>query len=434
MSETELTMVDGTVFATIPEAVEDIRAGRMVIVVDDADRENEGDLIMAAEKVSAESIAFIVRHSSGVICMPVVGDRLDQLEIPLMVAANTDHQGTAFTVSVDARRGVTTGISAADRAATIRTIIDPATSPEDLSRPGHIFPLRYREGGVLKRAGHTEASVDLARLAGLYPAGVLCETVNEDGSMARLPDLVRFAGRHGLKIISIADLIAYRRQNEVLVRRVAEATIPTSFGEFRSFAYESLVDGRTHVALVMGEIGDGQKVLTRVHSECLTGDVFSSLRCDCGDQLDRALSRIGDEGRGVVLYIRGHEGRAIGLTHKLRAYELQDQGRDTVEANLELGFPADPRDYGIGAQILVDLGVRTMRLLTNNPAKRAGLEGYGLAIEERLPIEIEPTAHNIGYLRAKREKLGHLLDGLVQPTTKPVNDQAGANDHAGDHR
>ena len=381
-----------------------------MIVVDDADRENEGDLIMAAEKVTPESIAFIVRYSSGVICMPVLGERLDELEIPLMVAANTDLRGTAFTVSIDARRNISTGISAADRAATIRAIVDPDTTPGDLSRPGHIFPLRYREGGVLKRAGHTEASVDLARLAGLYPAGVLCETVNDDGTMARLPDLMRFAQTHGLKIISIADMIEYRRKREMLVSKVAEATIPTPSGEWRSYAYESLVDGRTHIALVLGEIGDGVGVLTRVHSECLTGDVFGSLRCDCGQQLQSAMGHIGEQGRGVILYVRGHEGRAIGLTHKLRAYELQDQGRDTVEANLELGFPADQRDYGIGAQILVDLGVTTMRLLTNNPDKRAGLEGYGLAIEERIPLQVEPTPENIGYLRTKREKMGHLLD------------------------
>jgi 3,4-dihydroxy 2-butanone 4-phosphate synthase/GTP cyclohydrolase II len=403
-------VVEGSVFATIPEAVEDIRQGRIVIVVDDADRENEGDLIMAAEKVTPEAIAFIVRYSSGVICMPVLGERLDDLEIPLMVASNTDLRRTAFTVSIDARRGVTTGISAADRAPTIRAIVDTATLPEDLSRPGHIFPLRYREGGVLKRAGHTEASVDLARLAGLYPAGVLCETVNDDGTMARLPDLVTFAAEHDLKLISIADLIEYRRRREVLVSRVAEATIPTPYGEFRSYAYESLVDGRTHVALVAGEIGDGDKVLTRVHSECLTGDVFGSLRCDCGSQLERALEMIGGEGRGIVLYVRGHEGRAIGLTHKLRAYELQDRGRDTVEANLELGFAADQRDYGIGAQILVDLGVKTMRLLTNNPDKRAGLEGYGLAIAERIPLQGLQTPENVDYLRTKREKMGHLLE------------------------
>ena len=417
MSEQVPQDVERSVFASIPEAVEDIRAGRIVIVVDDADRENEGDLIMAAEKVTPEAIAFIVRHTSGVICMPVVGDRLDELQIPLMVTANTDHQRTAFTVSVDARRGVTTGISASDRATTIRAIVSADTAPEDLSRPGHVFPLRYREGGVLKRAGHTEASVDLARLAGLYPAGVLCETVNEDGTMARLPDLVAFAAEHGLKIISIADLIAYRRQHEVLVTCVAEATIPTPQGVFRSFAYESAVDGRTHVALVLGEIGSGEDVLTRVHSECLTGDVFASMRCDCGEQLHRSMEIVGEEGRGVILYIRGHEGRAIGLSHKLRAYELQDQGRDTVEANIELGFPADPRDYGIGAQILFDLGIRTMRLLTNNPAKRAGLEGYGLSISARVPIQTEPTPQNIEYLRTKREKLGHLLDGLSEPTS-----------------
>jgi 3,4-dihydroxy 2-butanone 4-phosphate synthase/GTP cyclohydrolase II len=398
------------VFASIPEAIDEIRQGRMVIVVDDAERENEGDLIMAAERVTPEAIAFIVRHTSGVICMPVIGERLDELEIPLMVAANTDTRRTAFTVSVDARVGVTTGISAADRSRTIQAIIDPATEPEDLSRPGHIFPLRYREGGVLKRAGHTEAAVDLARLAGLFPAGVLCETVNEDGTMARLPDLVVFARAHGLKVISIADLIDYRRRHEVLVRKVAEANIPTRHGEFRSIAYESVVDARTHVALVMGEMGDGADVLTRVHSECLTGDVFGSLRCDCGGQLDRAMELIGQQGRGVILYVRGHEGRAIGITHKLRAYALQDRGRDTVEANLELGFPADQRDYGIGAQILYDLGVRSMRLLTNNPQKRAGLEGHGLAISERLPLQTDPTPQNVGYLRAKREKLGHLLD------------------------
>ena len=398
------------VFASIPEAIEEIRRGRMVIVVDDADRENEGDLIMAAERVTPEAIAFIVRHTSGVICMPVIGERLDELEIPLMVAANTDSRRTAFTVSVDARAGVTTGISAADRARTIQAIIHPETKPADLSRPGHIFPLRYREGGVLKRAGHTEAAVDLARLAGFYPAGVLCETVNEDGTMARLPDLAVFAQLHGLKLISIADLIGYRRQHEILVTKVAEANIPTEHGEFRSIAYESIVDGRTHVALLTGDMGDGADVLTRVHSECLTGDVFGSLRCDCGEQLDRAMELIGREGRGVILYIRGHEGRAIGITHKLRAYELQERGRDTVEANLELGFPADQRDYGIGAQILYDLGVRSMRLLTNNPEKRAGLEGHGLAIKERLPLQTDPTPQNVGYLRAKREKLGHLLD------------------------
>jgi len=407
--------VDPSVFATIPEAIEEIARGRIVIVVDDADRENEGDLIIAAEKVTQETIAFMVRYTSGVICMPMMGERLDELHIPLMVAANTDHQRTAFTVSVDARRGVTTGISAADRATTIRTMIHPETRPEDILRPGHIFPLRYREGGVLRRAGHTEAAVDLARLAGLIPAGVLCETVNDDGTMARLRDLARFAKDHDLRLISIADLIDYRRRREVLVERVATAMIPTAWGEFRAFAYESVVDGRTHVALVLGDVGDGTDVMTRVHSECLTGDVFGSLRCDCGSQLEHALELIGKEGRGVVLYIRGHEGRAIGLTHKLRAYELQDRGRDTVEANIELGFAADQREYGIGAQILTDLGVRTMRLLTNNPDKRAGLEGYGLSIVERIPLETEPTPQNIDYLRTKVEKLGHLLEVPGEP-------------------
>ena len=399
-------------FSTIEEAVDEIRAGRLVVVVDDADRENEGDLIIAAEKVTPAAIAFMVRHTSGVVCMPVVGERLDDLHLPLMVADATDARRTAFTISVDVRRGTTTGISAADRAATIRAVIDPETRAEDLARPGHVFPLRYHEGGVLKRAGHTEAAVDLARLAGLYPAGALCEVVNEDGTMARLPELRHFAAEHGLKIVSIADLIAYRRRTEKFVRRVAGATIPTEQGEFRAEAFESLVDGRVHVAMVLGEVGDGERILVRVHSECLTGDVFHSLRCDCGTQLESALKSIGNEGRGVVLYIRGHEGRAIGLTHKLRAYELQEAGRDTVEANVELGFAPDPRDYGIGAQILYDLGVRSMRLLTNNPSKRAGLEGYGLSILERVPLETQPTPENLRYLQAKREKLGHLLENL----------------------
>jgi 3,4-dihydroxy 2-butanone 4-phosphate synthase/GTP cyclohydrolase II len=399
-------------FSTIDEAIEEVRAGRMVVVVDDADRENEGDLIIAAEKVTQESIAFMVRHTSGVICMPVVGERLDELRLPLMVTDATDARRTAFTISIDVRSGTTTGISAADRAATIRAVIDNTTRPEDLARPGHVFPLRYHEGGVLKRAGHTEAAVDLARLAGLYPAGALCEVVNEDGSMARLPDLRRFAAEHGLKLVSIADLIAYRRRTEKFVRHVAGAAIPTEHGEFRAEAFESLIDGRVHVAMVLGDVGDGERILVRVHSECLTGDVFHSLRCDCGTQLQSALERIGREGRGVVLYIRGHEGRAIGLTHKLRAYELQESGRDTVEANVELGFAPDPRDYGIGAQILYEIGVRSMRLLTNNPSKRAGLEGYGLSIVERVPLETIPTPENLRYLQAKREKMGHLLDNL----------------------
>src|SRR2546423_12683035 len=382
-------------FTEIENAVAAIARGELVIVVDDADRENEGDLIMAAEAMTPEAMAFMIRHTSGVICMPVEGHRLDELRLPLMVADNTESQRTAFTVSVDARHGTSTGISAADRCTTVHALLESETRPEDLARPGHVFPLRYREGGVLKRAGHTEAAVDLAVLAGLYPAGVLGEVGNEDGTMARLPELAGMAREHGLKLISIADLIRYRRQREKLVRQVAEATIPTMYGEFRSFAYESVVDERVHVAMVLGDVGDGERILTRVHSECLTGDVFHSLRCDCGAQLESALDRIGYEGRGVVLYIRGHEGRAIGLTHKLRAYALQENGFDTVEANIELGFPPDPRDYGIGAQILYDLAVRSMRLLTNNPSKRAGLEGYGLSIIERVPLQTYPTPHNL---------------------------------------
>ena len=405
------TAEDRGAFATIEEAVDDIRAGRMVLVVDDADRENEGDFIMAAEAATAGDINFMVTHGRGIVCLPVAAWRLDELGIQQMVSDGSSDE-TAFTVSIDYRPQITTGTSAHDRAVTARAIADPAVKAPDFQKPGHIFPLRAKEGGVLRRAGHTEAAVDLVTLAGMFPAGVICEVMHPDGTMARLPELVRVAQEHAMKLISIADLIEYRRRREALVARVAEAAIPTPHGEFRSYAYESTVDGRTHVALVLGEIGDGAGVLTRVHSECLTGDVFGSLRCDCGAQLQRAMAMIGDEGRGVVLYIRGHEGRAIGLTHKLRAYELQDRGRDTVEANIELGFPADQRDYGIGAQILVDLGVRTMRLLTNNPHKRAGLEGYGLAIQERLPIETEPTPQNVNYLRAKREKMGHILDGL----------------------
>jgi 3,4-dihydroxy 2-butanone 4-phosphate synthase / GTP cyclohydrolase II len=399
-------------FASIEEAIEDVRAGRIVIVVDDADRENEGDFILAAELVTPDAINFMATHGRGIVCMPVEGERLDQLRIPLMVAGKGDSLETAFAVSIDARGRTTTGTSAYDRAETIRAVCRPETRPEDISMPGHVFPLRSHQGGVLKRAGHTEAAVDLARLAGMYPAGVICEIMHPDGTMARLPELHRVAQEHGLRIISIADLIRYRRQREKLIARVAEAGIPTAHGDFRSYAYESLVDGRVHVAMVLGDVGSGEDILVRVHSECLTGDVFHSLRCDCGSQLDAAFDAVGRAGRGVVLYIRGHEGRAIGLTHKLRAYQLQDAGRDTVEANVELGFPADPRDYGIGAQILVDLGVRTMRLLTNNPSKRAGLEGYGLSIVERIPLETTPTTQNLRYLQTKREKLGHLLNGL----------------------
>ncbi|HET7482063.1 MAG TPA: bifunctional 3,4-dihydroxy-2-butanone-4-phosphate synthase/GTP cyclohydrolase II [Actinomycetota bacterium] len=397
--------------ARVVDAIEEIRAGKMVIVVDDEARENEGDLIFAAEKVTPDHIGFMVRYCSGIICVPMEAERLEQLHLPLMTPQNSDSMGTAFTISVDARRGTTTGISAADRATTIRTLLDPDATPSDLGRPGHIFPLRYTPGGVLRRAGHTEAAVDLARLAGLYPAGVLCEVVNEDGTMARLPDLEAFAEEHGLLIISIGELIAYRRRWEKLVSRATEARIPTAFGEFRAIAYESH-DGRTHVALVKGAPEGHENVLVRVHSECFTGDVLGSIRCDCGVQLAEAMRRIEAEGEGVVVYIRGHEGRGIGLRHKLEAYALQDGGLDTVEANVELGFSPDSRDYGVGAQILVDLGVSTMRLLTNNPTKRAGLEGYGLEIVERVPLQTEPNPENLRYLETKREKLGHLLDAF----------------------
>jgi len=407
--------IDRTIFSSIPEAVDDIRQGRMVLVVDDADRENEGDFIMAAEACTPDDVNFMVTHGRGIVCLPCAAWRLDELGIPQMVTDTTDGHEAAFTVSIDFRHGTTTGTSAHDRAITAKAVTASDVVPRDFQKPGHVFPLRAKDGGVLRRAGHTEAAVDLATMAGMFPAGVICEVMNEDGTMARMPELIRVAREHDLKLISIADMIEYRRRREVLVQRVAEAAIPTPHGEFRSFAYESLVDGRTHVALVMGQIGDGRGVLTRVHSECLTGDVFGSLRCDCGAQLERAMELIAEEGRGVVLYVRGHEGRAIGLSHKLRAYELQDQGRDTVEANLELGFPADQRDYGIGAQILVDLGVTTMRLLTNNPDKRAGLEGYGLAIEDRLPLQTDPTPENIEYLRTKQDKMGHLLD-VPEPT------------------
>jgi 3,4-dihydroxy 2-butanone 4-phosphate synthase/GTP cyclohydrolase II len=397
-------------FAGISEALEAIRRGEFLVVVDDADRENEGDLIIPAEKVTPAHIAFMVRHTSGVICLPVIGERLDELRLPLMVSENTDSHRTAFTVSIDAIHGTTTGISAADRAATIRAVVDPATQAEDLARPGHIFPLRYREGGVLQRAGHTEAAVDLARLAGLYPAGALCELVNDDGTMARLPQLERFAEEHGILLVCIADLIAYRRRRERHIRRVAEATIPTEWGSFRAVGYESLLDETSHVALVRGDVVGKSSVLVRVHSECLTGDVFGSRRCDCGFQLRDAMRRVAEADEGVVLYMRGHEGRGIGLLHKLAAYALQENGRDTVEANLDLGLPVDSRDYGIGAQILADLGITSMRLLTNNPAKRAGLEGYGLSIVERVPLQTTPTEENRRYLATKAARMGHLLD------------------------
>ena len=399
-----------TGFAGVPDAVAAIAAGRMVVVVDDADRENEGDLIMAAEAATPETIAFFVRHTSGVICTPMLGERLDELDLPLMVATNTAPYRTAFTISVDAGRGTTTGISAADRATTIRALIGPGTRPGDLVRPGHIFPLRYRDGGVLMRAGHTEAAVDLARMAGCYPAAVLCELVDEDGGMARLPELERFAERHGLPLISIAGLIRYRRQREKLVKRVAEARIPTRWGEFTAYAYESLLDGEQHLAMVKGAVQGEENVLVRVYSECFIGDALGSLRCDCGPQLEDALRLIADAGLGVVVYLRGHEGRGIGLSHKLRAYNLQEQGRDTVDANLDLGLPVDGRDYGMGSQILVDLGVTTMRLLTNNPAKYGGLDGFGLQIVERVPLQSQPNPENLRYLRTKRERMGHLLE------------------------
>jgi 3,4-dihydroxy 2-butanone 4-phosphate synthase/GTP cyclohydrolase II len=401
------------VFSGVEEAIAAIARGGMVVVVDDEDRENEGDLVMAAESATPETIAFFLAHTSGVICVPLMPERADQLELPLMVSANTEAQRTAFTVSVDARHSTTTGISAADRAATIAALIDPGTRAADLNRPGHIFPLRYRPGGVLKRAGHTEATVDLARAAGLTPAGVLCEIVSEDKSeMARLPELEKFAATHGLPLISIAELIRYRRRTEKLVRRVSEARIPTEAGPFTAYVYESTLDGEQHLALVMGDVAGQRDVLVRVHSECLTGDVFGSLRCDCGPQLRAAVERIETEGRGVLIYLRGHEGRGIGLGHKIRAYQLQEGGHDTVDANLAQGLPVDSREYGIGAQMLVDLGVTTMRLMTNNPSKYGGLEGFGLDIAERLPLEPSPNPENIEYLRTKRERMGHLLEGL----------------------
>ncbi len=395
-------------FAPIDDAVAAIGRGEMIIVVDDEDRENEGDLTIAAERITPEAINFMATHGRGLICMPMPEERLEELDIPLMVADNTARFGTAFTVSIEAKGSTSTGISAGDRAATVLAAIDPATRPADLARPGHMFPLRARSGGVLVRAGQTEAAVDLARIAGLYPAGVICEIMNEDGTMARVPELAKFAKRHHLLMITIADLIQHRMRTEALVRRVAAASLPTSYGEFKVFAFESLLDRETHVALVKGDIGDGENVLVRVHSRCLTGDVFHSARCDCGPQLDAAMEKVSGEGRGILLYLN-QEGRGIGLANKIRAYELQDQGLDTVEANERLGFKADQRDYGIGVQILRDLGVRTMRLLSNNPRKLVGIEGYNLSVLEWIPLEIPPSEHTRRYLQAKKDKLGHKL-------------------------
>jgi len=395
--------------STIPEAIEDIKAGKFVIIVDDDDREDEGDLVMAADKVTPAAINFMATHARGLICMPVFSQRLDELKLPPMVSDNTSKHTTAFAVSVEAKHKVSTGISAADRAATVMAIIDPDTTPEDLARPGHMFPLRARDGGVLVRAGHTEAIVDLARLAGLYPAGVVCEIMSPDGEMARLPELEVMAEKQGIKIVTVADLIAYRRRTEKLVHRVAEAKLPTDYGEFMAVAYKSDIDPGEHLALVMGDISGDEPVLARVHSECLTGDVFGSRRCDCGQQVSLAMKAIAKEGRGVLLYMR-QEGRGIGFHNKICAYALQDKGQDTVEANLSLGFEPDLRDYGIGAQILADLGLNKIKLLTNNPRKVVGLEGYGLSVVDTVPIIVSPNKHNRRYLETKRKKMGHLLE------------------------
>jgi 3,4-dihydroxy 2-butanone 4-phosphate synthase/GTP cyclohydrolase II len=397
-------------FATIEEALQEIRAGLILIVVDDEDRENEGDFVMAADKVTPEAVNFMITNGRGLVCVPLTAGRIEDLHLPPMTADNTSEQGTAFHVSVGAKGRITTGISAADRAETIHALVDPATRPEDLSRPGHVFPLRAREGGVLTRAGHTEAAVDLARLVGLTPAGVICEIINEDGTMARRPELEKVAARFGLKMVTVADLIAFRRRTEQLVHPIATVRMPTRFGDFVAHGFESELDGETHVALVLGDVASTPDVLVRVHSECLTGDVFHSLRCDCGAQLEEAMRRIQEEGCGVILYMLGQEGRGIGLANKLRAYELQEKGADTVEANEALGFPADLRDYGIGAQILVGLGVKTMRLMTNNPRKISGLTGYGLTVTEQVPLQTPSGPDNITYLRTKKDKMRHSLD------------------------
>jgi 3,4-dihydroxy 2-butanone 4-phosphate synthase / GTP cyclohydrolase II len=425
---------------SVPRAIAEIAAGRPIVVVDDASRENEGDIVFAASKATPELLAFTIRYARGLICVPMLGEDLDRLQLPPMTSDNQEHMGTAFTISVDARDGITTGISAADRARTIRTLVDSATEPYEIVRPGHVFPLRYADGGVLRRAGHTEAAVDLARLAGLTPAGVVAEIFNDDGTMARLPQLRAFADEHDLALISIAQLIEYRRHSERTVRRVVQTRVPNQFGEWRAYGYVNTVDGTEHLALVLGDIGDigdiggaavlarggatppgsSADVLVRMHSECLTGDVFGSQRCDCGAQLAAAMAAIAAEGRGIVLYLRGHEGRGIGLLSKLRAYQLQDAGADTVDANLELGLPADAREYSTGAQMLADLGVRSLRLLTNNPAKLAGLSGFGIEITGRVSLPVAATEDNLRYLIAKRDRLGHQLDNLVLPEVTPT--------------
>jgi 3,4-dihydroxy 2-butanone 4-phosphate synthase/GTP cyclohydrolase II len=416
---TATPILPGPQLDSVEQAIKDIATGRPVVVVDDADRENEGDLVFAAEAATPELLAFTIRHARGLICVPMVSEDLDRLNLPQMTSDNQEHMGTAFTVSVDARTGITTGISAADRARTITLLADPATTSTDFVRPGHLFPLRYTEGGVLRRRGHTEAAVDLAKLAGLRPAGVVTEIVNEDGTMARLPRLREFADEYGLQLISIEQLIEYRRRTETMVTQQAQTVLPNAYGSWQAYGYRNAVDGTEHMALALGDLGDGEDVLVRVHSECLTGDVFGSLRCDCGAQLDAAMALIAAEGRGIVLYLRGHEGRGIGLLSKLQAYQLQDQGSDTVDANLELGLPVDARDYSTGAQILADLGVGSARLLTNNPDKVAGLTRYGLDVTP-VPLPVPVTAHNLRYLAAKRDRLGHTIDNLP-----PARPQAG---------